>query len=495
MRARSATDSNALRSSATHPLERLQAFFTEKIWAARSSDLRRGQALLYRVSRVVYSTVRGAVANQLTVRAAALAYYSVLSIVPFLAFAFAILKGFGAYASFIDGTVRPYLRETFGANPALLGSIERILQFVDRTNVSTLGVLGLLVLVYTSVGLLGSVEAALNHIWGVQEKRSFLRQLTNYVTLLVTTPLLLLAAATFSTAAQSSHAVLFLRQVLALGLVIDFLLRFTSLVVVAVAFFAMYTILPNVRTRPSSVLLGALVSAALWQGALVLYVQFQMGVSSYNALYSVMSAVPIFLVWTYVSCVIVLVGAQVAASHQNEQAVRQRFRARRVDQALKETLAVVMAAYIARDFVSGGPRRSPDALANLVQVPPLTVEEILDALVRAGILAKILGGREIFYLPARDLDTIRLKDVRDALRREAQADEIRGEVERQFGPEFRRVLLDAEEERRVSARNLTLRELAALLGPSDDAGRPSQEAGSAARTGEDRQVRAPSLHH
>jgi membrane protein len=464
-----ATARGDFRAAGAHPLERAHAFFSEEIWEARGAEGSPGRALLYRACRVAYSTVVGAIENQLTVRAAALAYYSVLSIVPFLAFAFAILKGFGAYTSFIQGTVRPYLTHTFGANPALLGSIERILLFVERTNVSTLGVMGLLALVYTSVGLLRSVEAALNQIWGAESQRSFLRQLTNYVTLLVTTPLLLLAAGTFSTAAQSSRAVLFLREVLSLGPVIDYLLHFTSLVVVALAFFAVYTILPNVRTRPVSVLLGAVAGAALWQGALLLYVHSQMGVSSYNALYSVLSAVPIFLVWTYVSCVVVLVGAQVAASHQNEQLVRQRFRAKRVDQALKETLAVVLAAYIARDFLAGGPRRGPAALANLVEVSPLTVEEILDALVRAGVLARTVGARDVTYVPARDLDAVRLKDLRDALRREQRADDVRADVESHFGPELRQILLDVEEESTASPRNLTLRQLAAVLHRSEDA--------------------------
>jgi len=323
-----------------HPYERLQSFFTEQIWGAPGAGVRRGQAFLYRLSRIAYSSVRGFFDNRLTVRAAALTYFSVLSIVPFLAFAFAILKGFGAYSSFIEGTVRPYLQQTFTGNEALLESSNRILHFVERTDVSKLGTFGLLFLVYTSLSLISSVEQALNEIWGAKTTRPVLRQVTDYVTLLVTTPLLILVATTFATAAQSSDAVRFLRHSVGLGPVIDFLLRFTSVLVVGVALFAIYTILPNVHTRPRSALFGAAVAAVLWQGALVLHVQFQMGVAKYNALYSVMSALPIFLVWTYVSWLIVLVGAQVAASHQNEQVTRQRLYAQRADQALKETLAV-----------------------------------------------------------------------------------------------------------------------------------------------------------
>ncbi len=447
------------------PTKRLRAFFAERIWEVRVADLRRGRAMLYRASRVGYSAVNGFLANRLTVRAAALTYYSVLSVVPFLAFAFAVLKGFGAYTGFVDGTVRPYLGRTFGANPSLLGSLERILQFVERTNVSTLGALGLLILGYTSVSLLSSVEDTLNEIWGVRTRRPFLRQVTDYVTLLVTTPLLVVASATAVTAAESSSVVTFLRDALALGAVIDLLLRFSSLAIVGLAFFALYEILPNVRVRPLSAAIGAMVAAALWQLALVLYVRFQIGVSGYNALYSVLSAVPIFLVWTYASWVVVLAGAQVAASHQNERLVRQQFQARRADQELRETLAVIVAAHVARAFLSGGPWRGGAEAAALGDVPPLVVEEIVDALVRAGLLARTGSGREVGYVPARDPDTIRVDDLRGALRRDPAAAGGREAVERGLGPELRRVLHDPEEEGRRSPRNVTLRELAAMLEP------------------------------
>jgi membrane protein len=453
--------------------DRLRSFFTDRIWSVRVADLPDPKALLYRASRVGYSAVRGFVTNRLTVRAAALTYYSVLSLVPFLAFAFAVLKGFGLYASFVQGTVHPYLEKTFGGNPALLGSIERILQFVDRTDVSKVGALGLLVLVYTSVSLLSSVEDTLNDVWGARTRRSFLRQVTDYVTLLVTTPLLVAAAGTAATAAESSSIVLFLRDALGLGSVIDVVLRGASLAVVAVAFFAIYTILPNVRVRTLSAALGAFVAALLWHLALILYVRFQVGVSSYSALYSVLAAIPIFLVWTYTSWVVVLVGAQVAASHQNERMVRQRFRARRADQSLRETLAIVLSAHVARDFLSGSPPRNAAALAELVDVPPLIVEETLDALVRGGILARTASPDDPGYLPARDVDALRVHDAREALRRDALGEAVRGDLERHLGPELRRVLEATDEERRLSPHNLTLRELAAMVGSPQPAATPS----------------------
>jgi membrane protein len=459
---------------------RVRGFFTTRIWAADLARLSRPRAIAYHALRVVHTTVAGFFANRLTMRAAALTYFSVLSIVPFLAFAFAVLKGFGAYRTFVEGTMRPYLRATFEGNPALLGATERILGFVEATDVSRLGTLALLFLVYTSVALLSGVEEQLNVLFGARSNRSALRQLTDYTTLLVITPILLVAATTLSAAAQSSDFVALLRGVSGLGGLIDLALRFGPVVVIALALFAVYVILPNVRIRAVSALLGAAVAALLWQGALVLYVRSQMGVASYSALYAGLAAVPIFLVWTYVSWLVVLVGAQLAASHHNERVLRQRFRMRRTDPALREVLAVALGAIVTRDFLASGPRRDVAALAELVQVPPQLVEEVLDALARAGLVVRAMVGAEGTYVPGGDVDRIRADDLRQAIRRDPAADEVRDGVAAALGPAIDPVLRTVADGRtRLGA--LTLRELADRLGAPELGEAPTNGGGADAR--------------
>lgn len=445
---------------------RLRRFFDEQIWDERPIDLPLARRALYRVSRILYSTVRGFLEHDLPVRAAALTYFTALSVVPFLAFAFAILKGFGAYRTFLEQTVRPYLAETFSPNPVLHQAIERILGIVDQTDFSKIGAVGLLFLLYTSVTLVSSVEAALNQVFGAKATRPVLRQLTDYVTLLVTTPLLVLVAATATASAQSSVLVVTLRERLGLGRLIDFAFGLAPLVAVGLALFAMYVILPNVRTRALSAGIGALVAAVGWQLMLVLHVQLQMGVARSSAIYSVLGAIPIFLVWSYVSWLVVLVGAEIAASHQNEHAVRERLHGRPADQALRELLAVAIGARVARAFLAGAPRPTAASLAAALEIPPQLVTDILDRLVRAGLLVRAAVEEDVGYVPGRDLDGVHATDLADALRRERGADEVRVSVERQLGPELRAVLKAAELERRRSRHDLTLRELAALA-PAD----------------------------
>jgi membrane protein len=449
---------------------RVSSFFGTRVWSVQLADLQKGKASLYRAGRIAYSTFQGLKENGVTFRAAALTYFSVLSIVPFLAFAFSVLKGFGAYRRFLEQVVRPYLAENFGANPTLLQGIETVLNFVDKTDVSSLSAVAMLFFVYTSISLLSNVESVLNDTWGAKHKRSLLRQVTDYTTLLITTPLLMLVAVTFATAAQSSGVVLFLRNTLALGPVIDFFLRLTSLVVACLAFVALYMILPNVRTRLSSAVLGGIVGGLLWQISLIVHVQFQMGVARYNAVYSGFGAIPIFLVWIYVSWLTVLFGAQLAASHQNEPTVRQLFRARHADQAFKERLAMVIAAQVTRDYLEGCPRLGQETIAERLEVPLPTVVEVLDDLVRANIVARTVEGTTYTHLPARDIDQIRIEDVRKALRHDPRADDLCEAIGRQLGAEMQRYFRQLAEHEQRSPYNLTLRQTAALL-PGDRAPR------------------------
>jgi membrane protein len=210
-------------------------------------------------------------------------------------------------------------------------------------------------------------------------------------------------------------------------------------------------------------------------------VRSQLGVARYNALYSGLGAIPIFLVWTYVSWIVVLVGAQLAASHQNDQLAGQQFRMRHADQALREMVAVALGAVIARDFLAGGPRRSGAGLADLLEIPPQLVDDVLDALSRAGLVVRAVFGRELAYVPGGDVDTIRADDLRQALRRDPAAEDVRDAVARLFGPDLQRVVREVEAGRGRGDRGPTLRELAAAVG---DPGAPrlSVRPGGAART-------------
>jgi membrane protein len=239
-------------------------------------------------------------------------------------------------------------------------------------------------------------------------------------------------------------------------------LRLTPLVLGCVGLIAVYLILPNTRVRFTSALFGGVIAGVLWQLALFLHVKFQLGVARYNALYSGFAALPIFLVWLYLSWNILLVGAQLAASHQYEQRMKQALRARHVDQEVREQLAVIVAAAVTRSFLDGHPPPTSASLAQALEVPPPAVEQVLDTLVRAGLLVRVGHAGEVRYDPARDVDAVRMIDVEEAMRHDpsAEAAAVRATLERTAGPELGRVLRARHEESFNDTGNVTLRELA-----------------------------------
>jgi membrane protein len=445
-------------------LDRARAFFGEKIWRVQVADLPRGKAALFRLGRVLYSAGRGFVDDRLPFQAAALTYYTTLSVVPLLAFAFSVVKGFGAYGTLVRHVVRPYVERSFAHNPQLQHAIQQVLGFVTNTSVSGLGITGLALLAYTTVSMLATVESVLNRLWCFRESRAFFRRVTDYVTLVVITPILILVAFAFSAAAQSSGIVLFLRDKLSLGPVIDLALRLTGLVGACGAMTAMLLIIPNGPVRVSSAILGGVVGGFLWQMALVLYVNFQVGVAQYNALYAGFGALPIFLVWVFVSWLVFLMAAELASSHQNEQLVRQRFRAREVDQALEESFAIALMARATRAFLNGGTHPSLAERASELAAPSEKLDEIAGALIDGGVLVGAGHGNERRFSPGRDVDGIRISDVLAILRHRTHPLENPPPIERQLTPAVARILDELSEATKKAAANLTARELAARVG-------------------------------
>ena len=198
---------------------RIDQWYEAHVFAHDLERLPRGRRLVNHWLRVGYLATRGFHEDACLIRASALTYITVLSLVPLLAFSFAVAKGMGFYQDLLRGSIEPFLDRTFGpqqTGPAMLpeaqpqgaqamrGAIQQVLNFVDGTQVSGLGAVGLLVLLYTVVKLLSTIEESFNHIWGAQRARTPVRKLTDYMAMVVVAPILIFAATGITTAAQSS---------------------------------------------------------------------------------------------------------------------------------------------------------------------------------------------------------------------------------------------------------------------------------------------------
>lgn len=398
---------------------RVEDFFAVDIWRADADALGWPLAPLYRVLRVIQLAIRGIIVNRATFTASALTFTTVLSVVPLLAFAFSIAKGVGGYDRLRTGVIEPFLESNLGPDTvdspeairSLHEAIDKILELVSSTDVGSLGTLGLAILVLAVIRVLSGIEDAFNLIWGVRRARSWIRRVSDYISLAVATPLLMILSVAFTTAAQNNAFVEGIRARPALGRVLDTLFDLTPLAAICLGFTLLFLILPNTRVRPSSAALGGLVGGALWQLAQIGHVKFQIGMANYNAIYASFAAIPIFLAWIYVSWVTVMFGAEFAHAHQGAAHHRQM---KNLDLSLRrnrDLLVLRACTELTRSFVAGRGPIARDALADALAVPTAPLAESLEPVVDAGIVTETEIDDQNAWTLARDPRSTTMGDV------------------------------------------------------------------------------------
>ncbi len=412
------------RSQSHNPIERawnrVETFLTHDIWqegSPHTEDWPLGP--LYRVLRVVQLALRGVLRNRATFTASALTFVTVLSLVPLLAFAFSVAKGVGGYERLRNQVIDPFLVSNLGPDTAdapqairsLHDAIDKVLELVSATDVGSLGALGLAVLVLAVIRVLSGVEDAFNRIWGAERARSWVRRLSDYISLAVATPLLVLLAVGFTTAAQNTALVQSIREQPALGDLLDTLFGLAPLISMWIGLTLLYLILPNTRVKPTSAALGGFVGAFLWQIAQIGHVEFQIGMANYNAIYASFAAFPIFLVWIYVSWVTVMFGAEFAHAHQSARHHRM-LKNLDLDLRRKRDLLVLRGCVeVTAAFLNGrGPLRQDEA-AEALDVPTSTLARELEPVVEAGLLVAATVDDDEAWTVGRQPSEITMSDV------------------------------------------------------------------------------------
>lgn len=370
-------------------------------------DWRGLKGRFFSIIQFVYAISTNFTYHQGHLRAAALTYTTVLSLVPFLAIAFSVLKGLGA-----QNALEPLLQRVAGDSGE---TVSRLIAYVNNTNVKSLGAIGLVMLILTVVSLMGNIEEAFNAVWGVRETRSIQRRFSDYLSVVVVGPILLLAATSMTSSLQSQWMLQWLIQNTYLGDAILLLFRFLPYLSVWIAMVFLYIFIPNTRIRFASAVTGGVIAGTAWELAQWGYFHFQVGVANYNAIYGTLSAVPVFLVWIYTSWLIVLFGLEIVCAHQHRGHGLSGAGSFRLSATSREELAVAVLVQVSLHFQRGGIPPSAQHLADELNVPLLPLETVFDELEQLGLLVTT-SGNEPGWLPSRDPSGIRVSEIIGALR-------------------------------------------------------------------------------
>ncbi len=299
--------------------------------------------ILHGLLRILLITFSEFKKNDLSLRASALTYTILLSLVPMLAMSTAVVKGLGggdqlrkAAYSYVDTLDRKNTpaspnyeippqdsQEPTSAPPSstltghLKSALDKLFDYVDKTNFATLGTFGVLGMVLSVVLVFGNIEMAMNTIWNVESGRSVMRKIADYLALVVLMPISLnvgfAAGAIVTSEALLSKVAIFLPilwvQALILKLIPIFFLSLTL--------FVIYLFFPNTKVKTLPALTGALIAGFFWFEAQNIYIGLQIGVAKHNAIYGSFATLPLFLVWMYFGWVFILIGAQIAYSCQH----------------------------------------------------------------------------------------------------------------------------------------------------------------------------------
>jgi membrane protein len=320
----------------------------------------------------------------LSVRAAALSYWSLLSMVPLLAVAFSVLKAFG-----VENLIETVLLEALEPlGPDRNEIARRIVGFVGNAQAGVLGAAGVAGLFYTVVSLIGNVEEALNQIWRAQPIRAWTRRYGEYLGLLLVGPVLMFAAFALIASAQSYWLVQRLIEMQLFGSMIAVLTRVLPFFFLWAGFTCLYKIMPSADVHWRSALFGAAVAAILWHLAGIAFTAFVAGSVNYTALYSGFAIVVVFFLWLNLAWLIVLFGGMVAYLHQHAPIYMRGLAVETQDPAFEEWLVLRVLCEIARVYLAGKPPLTEGQLSAGVNIPLAQIERAVDRYIRRGLLLR-----------------------------------------------------------------------------------------------------------
>lgn len=378
-------------------------FVNRDLWCLRARTLKGPRGFVLRALRILVLSGREFNSDQCSLRASALTYYSLLSIVPVFAMAFGLAKGFG-----MDKILKEQLIKSAEGQQEIFSQIigfsENLLQ---NTRGGLIAGIGILFLFWTVIKVLGNIEQSFNHIWGIKKERTLGRKFSDYLSLMLIAPVIFLAG--------SSTTVFIISQITTITEKISILgplapLILTSLKLLPFAVFwglltYLYIFLPNGKIQFKSALLGGVVGGTIYQIVQWAYIHFQIGASNAGAIYGSFAALPLFLIWLQMSWLILLYGAELAFAHQNDDTFEFEAACRNASQKTKNLLSLQIAELCVSRFTRGEPPLSAEAIAGHLEMPIRLARELLFSLVQANLLSVMEGvsERERRYQPSRDI--------------------------------------------------------------------------------------------
>lgn len=381
-----------------------------RLWEEREA-LSRSEVWLIRVGRYAFALARDLVDGQLSMRAMSLVFTTLLSLVPFLALAFSVLKALGVH-TLLEPVMLEFLRP-LGAQAVEVTA--NIIGFVEKIQVGVLGSLGVALLFYTAISLIQKVEASFNFIWRIERPRPLAQRVGQYLGVMMVGPVVVFAAIGATASVLNSAVVGQIRSIAVFGFLMHSGTRLIPYALIMGMFTFLYYFMPNARVHLRAAAVGGFTAGLMWQTASLIFASFVAGASNYNAIYSSFAIFLFLLIWLYLGWLILLLGCQLSFYVQQPEHLKAERIAPLMSARQGEYLALLIMGLAGRRFIAGEEGLTEEEFARYLKAPPEHVTRAVETLIRCRFLTEA-GILRTELIPARDLDTVSLGEVWRAVR-------------------------------------------------------------------------------
>jgi membrane protein len=397
-------------------LSQITDFVKTGVWEIRLNDLNPLEAFAIKYLRIILLASQGFVKDHCQKTASVLTYYSLLNVVPVVAVAFAMAKGFGLEKLIEKQILQMADKANWQAD--VTGQIITFShKFLDQAKGGLIAGVGVILLFWTVISILGKIEESLNDIWEIKKSRTLIRKFSDYIAIMVFAPILLIISSS-ATVLVASQLKMILNRIALLGVfshVILFLLNLLPYASIWVLLTMIYLIMPNTRIPPRSAILGGVAAGTIAQIVQWIYIKFQIGVASYGAIYGSFSALPLFLAMLQMIWMIVLFGAEMAYANEHYETFGFHPDYSRISVSSKKILMLRIFHLLTKNFSLGEKALSANQIAHALKIPVRLVRQILNELNDVGLVVETVKGSksEAAFQPGRTIENISVKSALD----------------------------------------------------------------------------------
>ncbi len=387
----------------------ISRFLTFGVWELQLDKMPSYNRIGIHIIKVILLASKGYKKDECPTRASALTYFSILSIVPVIAVAFAISKGFG-----LEQVLEEEITSALSSQKEIMTYVlEFSKKMLNSTKSGFLAVVGIGFLLYTVLKLFHHIESTVNQIWNVKKSRTLLRKFTDYLSIVIIAPILMIGSSAFTVYINTE-----LKSLSETGMfdmitpLLFFLMKLAPFVIMWILFTGMYVIMPNTRVKFGRALIAGIIVGSIFQLIQIYYIDLQFAFSRYNAVYGSFAALPLFLIWVQLSWLLFLFGAEISSALAKVRTYGNKLDYDVLSNSRKRLLNLLVLKHIITKFRAGEDAPSIQELSDKLKLPVRYIEQIVYHLIKCKVVNEIVPheNKDNTFQPAKDISTFSFAD-------------------------------------------------------------------------------------